>query len=231
MDICLCHKDTFVYDLPVGVTASTAQIGLPTIQFPDFKNNISSALISRFGVFGVTRGDKALQVHANTYRIDADVIPTFEFRKYYYQGSVLTFITGVCFYTDRGQFIINWPDQTYANGLEKHEKTQRRYRKVVRVLKGLRYEMEDNGSQTAKKISSFQISCLAHNISDFYYGADELYDDVKLVAGQIWYNTSKSELCTDWSEVDQIKPMFPDDLKRQEVNAFFWELMKYASLV
>ena len=50
--------------------------------YAQFKNDVQTALEDKFGTDGVTRGDKAFDVHANTYRVDADVVPAFAYRLY-----------------------------------------------------------------------------------------------------------------------------------------------------
>lgn len=232
VDICVRCTNTFHYSLPADVPASSLNFTAATLDYTTYKSKIATALYDRFGVSGVKSGDKAFTIAENTYRIVADVVATFEYRQYYWQNSQLLYKSGVCFFTDSGKFIVNWPEQTYANGVLKNERTGRRYKKVVRVLKGLRNEMEANGVESAKKISSFQISCLAYNIIDGFFNNDDLYTDVKGVAGQIWYKTHDPSRSALWTEVDEIKPLFPIDQtgKQKEVANFFWDLMKYAEL-
>ena len=90
--------------------------------------------------------------------------------------------------------------------------------------------MEAKGYATAKKVSSFQIACLAYNLDDYWYGNNELYDDVKSVANQIWYKTYDATRCSGWTEIDRIKPMFTADQKRVDASNFFWDLLQYAEL-
>lgn len=225
---------TFYYDvLPAGVSPQTLGFQTSTLSFAAYKLKVKAALTDKFTAAYVKPGDKAFKILPNSYRISTDVVPTFEYRKYYYVGSQLYVRTGSCFYTDSGKFIINWPDETHKNGVAKNERTGRRYKKVVRVLKGLRYEMDLLGYESAKKISSFQLACLAYNLLDVCYGGESLYDDVKKAAGQIWYHAYTPAESANWTEIDEIKPMFPSDQpsKRQEVADFFWQLRNYAELM
>lgn len=229
VDICVRCSNTFHFSLPSDVTRESLGITPATLDFQTYKKKISNALYDHFTFYGVTPGNKAFTVTENSYRITADVVPTFEYRKYFWSGSTLRYISGVCFFTDDGKFIVNWPEQTYTNGVAKNERTGRRYKKVVRVLKGLRNEMEENGYESAKKISSFQIACLAYNVMDAFFQKDDLYEDVKGVSGQIWYSAYDPARCAAWTEVDEIKSLFPSDQpgKAKEVADFFWDLMKY----
>ena len=82
VDICIRYNSTFFPDYPPGTTKETFGNVDGTMAFGDFKNMVRAALESRFGKGGAVRGNKAFDVHANTYRIDADVVPTFEHRRY-----------------------------------------------------------------------------------------------------------------------------------------------------
>jgi hypothetical protein len=235
VDICVRNNEVFVFDLPIGVTAIQAGIsGVGSgLRYADFKNYVGNALFQRFGVNGVQRGDKAFRVHENSYRIQADVVPAFDYRLYYQQGAALIFTSGICFYADSGKRIINFPELTLANGRAKNERTGRRYKKVVRIIKGLRYEMEDKGIQSAKRISSFQIACLAYNCPDAFFGSDDLYQDTEQVARHIWYSTQDRSRSANWREVDEIKQLFPGDNPGlpSQVSLFFWDLLTYVGMV
>lgn len=63
-------------DANVGLEAATSYTHAA------FKNDFESAQRAQFGRTGVSRGDKAFDVHENTYRIDADVVATVERRCY-----------------------------------------------------------------------------------------------------------------------------------------------------
>src|SRR5205823_2854657 len=97
-----------------------------SMDFADFKNMVGTALTNYFGHANVNRGNKAFDVHANTYRIDADVIPTFEHRRYTgalnANGSYY-YLSGVAFDPDNGGRVYNWPQQNYDNGVGKNNRT------------------------------------------------------------------------------------------------------------
>jgi len=40
-------------------------------------------LVDRFGRAVVKRGNRAFNIRENTYRVEADVVPLFEFRQYW----------------------------------------------------------------------------------------------------------------------------------------------------
>ena len=80
VDICVRYNATFFTYYPDGMSRETVGNVPGTMAFADFKSMVKKALEDYFGKAGVTRGNKAFEVHANTYRIDADVVPTFEYR-------------------------------------------------------------------------------------------------------------------------------------------------------
>lgn len=191
---------------------------------------VGRALVARFTPLGVTRGDKAYDVHANTYRIDADVIPAFEFRSYFKDGNGnWDYLRGVRFVTDSGKVITNYPDQTYANGVTKNTDTGRLYKKVVRVLKGLRNEMQEKNIPASKDIASFLIESVVWNVPDSYFTGDDLYDVVKSVVKQAWYLTYDKERCKTWCEVNDIKYLFHPNQPwtREKTEAFLWAIREY----
>jgi hypothetical protein len=60
-----------------------------TYGYKDFKDAIFKALVKYFGESSVTKGNKAFDVHANSYRVDADVVPLFIHRRYSKDGSYI----------------------------------------------------------------------------------------------------------------------------------------------
>ncbi len=228
-DVCVrCSNTYFDNELPPEVSNSVRSPGFPaTLLFPDYKSRIERALVDKFGRKAVTPGDKAFRISENSYRIQADVVPTFEYHYWFFDGSKWAMKLGTCFFTDSGRFIINFPNETLSNGRLKNVRTGHRYKRVVRVIKGLRNEMESRGFESAKKISSFQIACLAYNVGDQYF-AEDLYQSVFDVALMIRHGAHK-QTCMTWTEIDEIKLLFAEKPmeKMIEVKNFFSNLMSY----
>lgn len=203
-----------------------------TYTYSQFKNAIGKALVSRFGASAVSRGNKAFDVHANTYRVDADVVPVFVHRRY---QTDKTYICGVQLFADDGQKIVNWPErlfddhhwpnQHYENGVWKNKETSRGYKGVTRILKKLRHVMEDEGSAIAKKIPGFQIECLTWNVPNDSLRYKTWDENVRASLLYLWSNTKSIDTCNDWGEVSELKYLFrgsPAE-KLQNANAFLLE--------
>lgn len=229
VDICVCNVGTVFTNYPEGANDSTLGYLSSSLTFAQYKDLIHRALHDRFTAAGYTRGDKAFNVHANSYRIHADVVPTLEYRDFYLQGGAYVYRSGVKFITDSGVSIVNWPDQTYANGTAKTHSTGRVFKQVVRILKGLRNEMQEFNIPAAAGISSFFLESLVWNIEDYYFNGDSLYDIVSAITLQIWFQTSEAPRCREWTEVNGIKYLFHSSQPwtREQGNAFLWAVRQY----
>jgi hypothetical protein len=208
VDICIRLNSTFFTDYPTGMTRQDFGHVAGSISFADFKSLVQKALEDYFGKASVNRGDKAFNIHANTYRIDADVVTTLEHRWYVKRSDGSHYyLSGIGFDCDSGKRIVNWPNQHYDNGLEKHEKTSRRYRKIIRVLKRLRDKMQEEGIEGAD-IASCLIESLVWNVPDEGFGHDTFRADVRHVLAYLFNNTRKDADCSDWLEVSKLKYLF-----------------------
>lgn len=210
VDICVRLMSSFFYQLPDPPNnPNYFNINPSNYTYNDFKNNLENALINKFGKKGVTRGNKAFDIHENSYRVDADVVACFEHRRYILKpdGSYY-YLSGIELCPDKGGSIINWPHQHYENGVNKNKNTGGRFKLITRVLKRLRYEMVDEGIKAAEVIPSFLIECLSWNAPNNSFGYDNYEDDVRDVLAHLFNNTMEDEQCQDWGEVSELKYLF-----------------------
>jgi hypothetical protein len=171
----------------------------------------------------VTRGNKAFDVHANSYRLDADVVAAFELRRYNKRSpdGRITYQTGIAFVPDSGGRIDNWPDQTYRSGCAKNDNTSRRYKRAIRILKRLRNWMQDNQVAAASDIGSFLIESLVWNVPNEYFAKDNYRDIMRGVLAHTFNNTMTDAKCQDWGEVNELKYLLRNSSPlRVRVNAF-----------
>jgi len=209
VDICVRCTDTFFFELPKGMTKEQSGISDATYRYPQFKNEVESALVDKFGRSAVKRGNKAFDIVENTYHIAIDVVACFEYR-YYYMNSrnVLDYISGVKFIADDGKETINYPRQHYEQGVSKNNATNHRYKYMVRGLKRLRNEMADTGIAAAKPIPSYLIECLVWNCPNGSFGHTAYADDVRSILSHTYNSTTTREQCKEWLEVNNIKYLF-----------------------
>jgi hypothetical protein len=226
VDICVCSSYTVFYD-PV---VPPAQVGLGPLQyaFHQFREDVRAALVVHFGAAAITAGRKAFDVHENTYRISADVVPTFEYRSYFFGIPVNV---GTAFLCD-GQRIVNYPQQHYDSGVAKNDATGRRFKAVARILKRLRHEMVGTGNRVARAAPSFLIESLVWNTPTPKFGALTLREDLIAVLIHVWNALAADETCANWKEVNGIKPLFGQGQPwtREQARAFASEAWNFAEL-
>lgn len=81
VDVAVILESTFIGEYGI-YSAADYGFGTSDYSVAQLKNDIENALRNKFGIQAVTRGDKALNVKGNTYRVDADVVPTYRYRDY-----------------------------------------------------------------------------------------------------------------------------------------------------
>lgn len=237
VDIGVLYKgDSFGVSYPQGKTDADFGLINATYSYKNFKDDIGLALVRYFGPHSVRRGSKAFDIHENSYRVDADVVPMFVHRRYDNDSG---YICGVQFQPDNGGRIINWPErlydnshwpnQHYENGVTKNTITARRYKGVVRILKSLRFEMESVNITAAKQIGGFLVECLVWNVPVVRFGNSTWDGDVQASIAFLWENTNSDTSCSEWGEVSELKYLFKGlpSSKREQAHAFIDQAWTY----
>jgi hypothetical protein len=228
VDIGVCCYDVFFPKYPDdNVKAALNHIDDAYTYF-NFKNEIQEALEGYFGRASVKRGNKAFDIKANSYRVEADVAAFFEYRRY---TSSAKYLSGVQLIPDfpPPERIRNWPQQHYDNGVAKNTSTNRCYKPMVRILKNLKNEMEDNGTQSAVAIPSFLVECLTWNVPDSYFGHKTYEGEVRAILAYLFNNTIKDEDCSEWGEVSDLKYLFrsTQPWTRKQAHKFIGDAWDY----
>lgn len=210
VDICVLCTDVCFVDYSMSEGLTDADVGLTShpYTYTQFKNDVEEALQSYFGRNAVTRGNKAFDVHENTYRVDADVVACFKHRRYMGRPGDYYFLSGTQFRPDNGDSIVNWPEENYDNGVKKNKSSHQRFKSVVRILKRLRNDMEDDNISAAKPISSFLLECLVGNVPNEGFGHPSYAADVRWAVAHLFNNTKKFEDCQEWGEINDLKYLF-----------------------
>ncbi len=208
VDICVCCMEVWFSDIPNGYTKSDFGLVDATYTYAEFKNDVRHALEEYLGAAAVSPGKKAFDLHANTYRVDADVVATFEHRRYRVQAGQHSYTSGTEFHPDGGGSIVNWPHQNYENGTSKNTATGTRFKKLVRVLKRLRDEMVAEGNATARPIPSYLIECLVWNAPNSAFRDDQYAENLRSILLHLYSNTQSDAACNEWGEVNELKYLF-----------------------
>jgi hypothetical protein len=225
VDICVLCRDVFFFRIPDGATREQYGLTNPgTYAYGQFKNEVETALVNYFGRAAVSRGNKAFDLRQNSYRINADIVPCFEHRRY---TAPAAYDEGTEFRTDAGAKIINWPRQNYDNGVQKNSDTSRRFKAMVRIMKQLRNYMVEEGIASAKAIPSFLNECLVWNVPNGGFGHDTYAADVRYAIAHLWNETRSIDTCGEWGEINELKYLFRGQAwTREQVNMFLqaaWE--------
>ncbi|PIR04223.1 MAG: nucleotidyltransferase [Candidatus Magasanikbacteria bacterium CG11_big_fil_rev_8_21_14_0_20_39_34] len=231
VDICICLNSTFFPRYPIGKTKEDYGNIDGSINFDEYRNLVQRALQNYFGTEYVTPGNKAFDIHSNTSRVDADVVPAFAYRYYHGEGeNDYQQPLGIAFLTNNEKKkIINWPHHTYDNGKEKQQRTGQRYKKVVRIIKKLRNKMQEESISESQDIASFLIESMVWNAPDSHFNRDTYTADVRAVLAYCFNETLPNGSHGKLGEVNDFKYLFGDHQpwSRERAHKFFSSAWDY----
>ena len=233
VDICVRHNSVFFGSYPSGLSREDFGNVAADLTYAVFKNLVGKALTDYLGTGAVTRGNKAFDIHETSYHIDADVVAAFTYRVHG-DRSLLTgqygVLEGIRFYPDQGSAITNWPQQNYDNGVAKNARCGRHYKRVVRILKRLCYQMRSEGIGEAQNVGSFLMECLIWNVPDAGFSNATYMADLRYALAYLWNNTRNEADSSEWKEVNDIKFLFAasQPWTLQQAHAFLDAAWNYA---
>ena len=198
VDVGVVCLDVNFTNYPEGM--SDADFGLVTSEykFETFKNEVGAALKTYFHDGTVTRGNKAFDIKATSYHVEADVAPFFEHRRYSASGS---YLDGVELRTDNGgKRVINWPDQHKKNGVSKNNDTGRRFKRLVRIVKSI-------NDETSNPVPGFLLECLMWNVPNMHFGHATYEQTLRSCLSYLHQNL-KVQASDEWGEVSELKYLF-----------------------
>lgn len=227
IDINVCLNDTIFVQIPEGKKQEDFGYSDSDYKFSEYKDAVEKALVKKFGRKEVVRNDKCITVLANTYRVEADVVPTFKYNRHDDNGGKAI---GTKFITDEGYPVINYPLQHIENGKTKNSQTQRRFKRLTRIFKRLRYKMIEDKIPVSDNITSFLIECLLWNVPNKTFNDYETWTErLKQSIIFLYNNTKEDKDCKEWGEVSELLYLFHSGRKwsREDVNAFLLQAWKY----
>jgi len=209
IDINVRYTGGYYFSLPPDVTeedVKIAHIGSSGYSFSEFKDDVENALVNKFDRSEIIRNDKCITVKANTNRVETDVVPTWNFRRFSKDGG---YVLGAKFWSDKGKDIVNYPKQHIENGISKNSNTYRRFKRLTRLHRKLRYKMIDDGENVSDDITSFLLECLVWNVPNRIMNDNETWTD-RLRESIIYiHDKTKDETsCKEWGEVSELLYLF-----------------------
>jgi hypothetical protein len=231
IDINVRYTGGYYFDLPKDKTEVDMGIdkdGPSGYSFSEFKNDVEVALVNKFGRDQVIRNDKCITIKGTAQRIQTDVVPTWNYRRY---NENKTYVLGAKFFPDKSiGAITNFPKQHIENAIKKNSNTQRRFKRLTRLHRKLRYKMKDDGVAFNTNITSFLLECLVWNVPNkIMNDYDSWTERLKQSIIYIHEQTKEESTCKEWGEVSELLYLFHSGRKwsRTDVNEYMVQLWNY----
>jgi hypothetical protein len=228
IDLNVMYTDAFYYMLPEGKTPQDYGISPYTqLSFSAYKDMMEKALVDEFGRSYVKRENKCIRVLGNGGRGECDVVPTFEYRRFSNDGK---YVSGVKLVTDAGDLIKGYPKQHTANAIEKNKNTARRFKRLTRIVKRIRYRMKEDNINFPASITSFLIECLIWNVPNkIIIDAKSWTEMIRESIIHIYNQTKDGSKCKEWGEVSELLYLFHSGRKWtvNDVNQFTIDLWNF----
>lgn len=231
VDIAVVQEEVFTTkyrDLSSTYPQTDADYGFITAspELKSFKDEVQACLEVKFRN-DVERKNKSIKIHGNTYRKDADTVPCRRYRDYRndYSKDQNNYIGGIVIIPDHGNRIINYPEQHIANGRKKNNETNFYYKKMVRIIKNMKYLMADYGYSSAGNISSFGLESLLWNLPNSIFTK---YSVFRYEFGEVVdYLYKNQNLITSYKEANGIKSLCQSVLDEGYLKAFICDLKQF----
>lgn len=234
IDICIMLTSNFFSCYADGMNGLAYGFSDGTMNYNDYKRYIVQCLNEKFGSSSVSVGNKSIQIKCNSYRVNADVIPSYQYRNYKAINSKDSnnYIEGIKYLASNGSEVINYPKIHISNGKEKNNQTNYVYKKVVRIMKRIRNNMVDDGVVDKDKISSFLVECLVWNVpNNKLVGHDTWESVLRSVIYYLWKNIDDVQH-QKWGEVSEWLYLFHNGRKwtDQDAKQFLTDMWNYLEL-
>lgn len=147
VDICVMLSSTFYCEYVTGKTRSDYGHIKGSIEYETYKSYILDAIREKFGYDNIKLGNKSLKIQSNTYHVNADVVPAFQYKNYQIINSLNpnVYVEGIKYFSLTNDIIITYPKIHIENGKNKNVSTNYKYKKIVRIMKHIKNSMvEDN---------------------------------------------------------------------------------------
>jgi hypothetical protein len=200
---------------------------------PDkLRDELVEALKAKFPGQVDTSGSTAIRVNSSSARVEADVVPCFDYRYYFSQNS---WRDGARTFRVNGKTLENYPDQHLEKGRAKNTATNGYFKKAVRILK--RTENAMLQADVHREVPSYFVECLVYNCPNKVFLESSWTKTIREVIIHIWNGLEGDEPSTDsgnrWTEVNECKYLFADGQvwTRQDGRDFAkaaWNYLGYA---
>ncbi|GAB3228129.1 hypothetical protein GCM10027447_19930 [Glycomyces halotolerans] len=197
-----------------------------------FRTELENALEAKFPGQVDSSGSTAFEIDSGSARVNADVVPCFNYKYYMTSGRVRP---GAKVFKTDGTSVKNYPAQQLENGIAKNNRTGKRYKKAVRIMKRVENAMVAAGVH--REVPSFFVECLVYNCPDSILKRDTWTEVIRGVIVHIWDELQGSEPTDNsarWVEASECKYLFHDKQKwnradGREFAKAAWNYLEYSS--
>lgn len=170
------------------------------------RSELGAALRAKFPGQVDSSGSTAFRIHSSSARVDADVVPCFDYRYYFSGGGSRE---GTKVFKKDASSLINYPAQQLEKGRAKNNRTNQYYKKAVRIMKRVENAMVNDGAH--REVPSFLVECLVYNCPDQIFMESTWTKTVRAIIVHIWNGLDGPEPTTQserWLEVSECKYLF-----------------------
>lgn len=158
------------------------------------RSELQAALEAKFPDQVDSSGSTAFRINSSSARVDADVVPCFDYRYYFSGGS---YREGARVFKKDESTLENYPQQQLTNGRAKNNRTGARYKKTVRILKRVENAMVESGNHD--EVPSYFMECLVYNVPDH------------ILQQGTWTATVRDSIIHIWNKLQGAEPTATDE--------------------
>lgn len=217
VDLCVMLREPFFCEFANGKSARDyGYVSATRLSFPEYKAYVLSALYQKFGREQVTGKNKSINISSNSYRVNADVVPCWQYKNYRFNNSIDPdeYVEGIMYFAkEDGSCVVNYPKRHIQNGIDKNKNTNHYYKGLVRIMKHIRNDMVQEYRADGEKITSFLIECLVWNIPDEVITGYETWEETIQEANDYLMRYLDWGIAEGCHEVNGILPLFREGRK------------------
>lgn len=231
IDICVMLKSSFFCNYLDGKTDVDYGYIISELTYSQYRSYIIEAINEKFGTSSFKIKNKSINISSNSYHVNADVVPAFQYRDFKSINSIVPskYIEGIKFFATDNTEVINYPKFHIDNGKRKNIDTNYYYKKLVRIMKHIRNDMVVGHMINGEKISSFLIECLTWNVpNDIIMNNLTWEETIKETIIYLW-NILKDNKCVNLREVSGYLYLFDSSRKWtiSETQCFLKDMYNY----
>lgn len=229
IDINVRLDDTVYVQVPNNKEKNDFGYSDSNYTFSQYRKDVYDALVEYFGNEYIVDKNKCITVLPNSSRVETDVVPTLRLDRYDTENKTSK-IEGVKFIAKDNSVITNYPLQHINNGKSKNANTQKRFKRLTRIYRRIRYKMIEDNVGVSDNITSFLLECLVWNVPNHIFNNYDTWTD-RLKKSIIYiYNATKEgeETCNEWGEVSELLYLFKArKWNVKDVNQYMVQMWNY----